>query len=204
MTKISEEEAIRICGLVDKAMASGKVEEARKLIRQAGRMAAILGRWEVDPAKKMGYFLSAAGAYNTTGNNAHVAQYYTDKVFAIGRERLGEGSLAVVGPGQTWRVYAPEGRDVSRDVKANLRTMSNNAHLLGRGERYVIPNIRDDYGDDTYSMEVNKEVATVVAREKGQRAQIAGIFDDRKEGIFFCVTDANFREAEGKLVKAFF
>ena len=103
-----------------------------------------------------------------------------------------------------WRVYAPEGRDTSYDVKMNLRTMSNSAHLMGRGERFVTPVVKDDYGDDIYRMDINGEEVAVIAREKGQRTHKEGIFDNLDKGIFFNASNENARDAESKLVKAFF
>jgi len=105
---------------------------------------------------------------------------------------------------QKWRIYAPEGRDTSFDVKMNLRNFSNYARFLGRGETFVTPVSRDDYGDDTYQMQVKDEEVMVVAREKGQHHKEKGVFDNLDSGIFFKVSDENAREAETKLVKAFF
>jgi hypothetical protein len=104
---------------------------------------------------------------------------------------------------QKWRVYGPEGRDTKYDVKMNLRNFSNYAHLLGRGEIFIIPVSRDDFGDDTYQMQIKDEEVRVLAREQGQRRKEKGIFDNLDSGIFFNVSDENFREAEAKLVKAF-
>ena len=105
---------------------------------------------------------------------------------------------------QKWRIYAPEGRDTKYDTKMSLRNFSNNAHLLGRGEIFVIPILRQDYGDDIYRMHVEKEEVKVIAREPGQRQREKGIFDNLDNGIFFNVSDKNAKEAESKLVKALF
>jgi len=104
---------------------------------------------------------------------------------------------------QKWRIYAPEGRDISRDVKMTLRTMSNYAPFFGRGEIFVSPIARNDYLDDVYTMDVNGERVVVVAREQGQRAYTEEVFGDLDKGIFFNVSDENVRAAESKLVKAF-
>jgi hypothetical protein len=105
---------------------------------------------------------------------------------------------------QKWRIYAPEGRNTEYDCKMNLRTMSNNAHLLGTGEIFVIPVSRQDYGDDLYRMIVENEEVKVVAREEGQHRIEKGVFDSLDSGIFFNVSDKNVKEAESKLVQAFF
>jgi len=104
---------------------------------------------------------------------------------------------------QTWRTYAPKGRDTKYDTKMTLRTFSNNAHLLGSGERLVIPVSRQDYGDDIYQMFVRKAEIKVVARERGQHQKEKGVFDNLESGIFFKVSDKNAKEAESKLEKAF-
>ena len=105
---------------------------------------------------------------------------------------------------QKWRIYAPEGRDTSFDVKMNLRNFSNYGRFLGRGETFVTPVSRDDYGDDTYKMQIKTEEIDVVARERGQRTKIKGVFDELDSGIFFRSSDENASDAEAQLVKAFF
>ena len=102
-----------------------------------------------------------------------------------------------------WKVYSPEGRNTSGDVKANLRTMSAAAPYIGTGEQYVLPNRKDDFGDDVYFMDVNSEGVAVVARENGQANHINGVFDELTAGIFLLVSLENFRAAESKLIKAF-
>ena len=104
---------------------------------------------------------------------------------------------------QKWRVYAPEGRKTDYDTKMNLRTMSNNAHRFGTGEIFVVPVVRQDYGDDLYVMKIEDEEVRVVAREAGQHKRIKGIFDSLEEGIFFYVSDKNAKQAESKIVNAF-
>jgi hypothetical protein len=105
---------------------------------------------------------------------------------------------------QKWRIYAPEGRDTNGDCKMNLRTMSNNAHLIGTGELFVIPITREDYGDDTYLINMEEERVRVVAREAGQHYKEKGVFDNLERGIFFHVSDKNFKKAEKKILEAFF
>jgi hypothetical protein len=105
---------------------------------------------------------------------------------------------------QKWRIYAPKERDTKYDTKMGLRNLSNHANLLGTGEIFVIPVLRDDYGDDFYVMNVEKEEVKIVAREARQRTREKGIFGSLDSGIFFKVSDKNEKEAESKLVKAFF
>ena len=104
---------------------------------------------------------------------------------------------------QTWRVYAPEGRDTSYDTKMSLRNLANFGSRVGRGEIFVKTVLRNDYGDDAYSMLVHNENVIVIAREEGQRKQEGRIFDSVDSGIFFNVSDENARDAESKLVRAF-
>ena len=104
---------------------------------------------------------------------------------------------------KVWRIYAPEGRDISHDTKMNLRTITNYAQVLGGEAGDVHPKIRADYGDDGYFMAVNREGVLVATREAGQKTKTQGVFEDRESGIFLYVSNKNYREAEGKLVKAF-
>jgi hypothetical protein len=106
-------------------------------------------------------------------------------------------------PDQKWRIYAPQGRDTHLDTKMNLRTSCRYSPFLGRGEIIVSPVAKDDYGDDAYLMKVNEEKVAIVAREKGQRSHVQGLFDDIEAGIFYLVSDKNERDAESRLVKAF-
>jgi hypothetical protein len=105
--------------------------------------------------------------------------------------------------GQKWRIYAPEGRNTSGDVKMNLRTMSKCAPSFGRGEIFVSPVSINDYGDDVYTLEVNSEKVMVVDREREQTIHKKDVFDNLDEGIFFQVSEDNARAAESKLVNAF-
>jgi hypothetical protein len=107
------------------------------------------------------------------------------------------------GEKQEWRVYSPEGVDTHLHTKMALRTMSKVAPFLGRGERYVQIEVKDDNGDDLYVMNVNEEKVAVLARERGQRSRFSEAFGDLEEGIFYLVTDSNREAAESKLVKAF-
>ena len=105
--------------------------------------------------------------------------------------------------GQKWRIYAPEGRNTSGDVKMNLRTTSRYAPSFGKGEIFVSPVSIKDYGDDVYTLKVSDEEVLVVAREKGQKTHTKDVFDNLDEGIFFQVSEDNARAAESKLVNAF-
>lgn len=103
---------------------------------------------------------------------------------------------------QIWRIYSPEGRDTIYGTKATLKNRVRHA-IKSKGEIYVRPSCVTTGSDDAYSMIVDKENVMVVAREQGQIDYISGVFDDVKSGIFFHVSDENFREAESKLAKAF-
>jgi len=104
---------------------------------------------------------------------------------------------------QKWRVYAPQNRDASFDVKMNLRNSYTFSPFIGRGEKILDQRLKSDYGDDVYQMDVNGENVSVVAREKGQRTHDPEVFEDHEEGIFFLVSDKNARDAESRLIKAF-
>ena len=101
---------------------------------------------------------------------------------------------------QTWRVYAPKDRDTSYDCQANLRTIVSVAFVFGSPLR---SHLKADWGDDIYLVNVYDEEVAVVARERGQRTQSKGVFDDREEGIFYCVSDGNERAVESAIVKTF-
>jgi len=100
---------------------------------------------------------------------------------------------------QTWRIYSPEKRNTKYDTKIALRNMVRSP-LRSRDISQVSI---DWYNDDVYKMQIKGEEVKVIAREHGQKNHTAEVFEEQEEGIFFLVSDENFREAESGLVKIF-